>query len=57
VVSRSGGPHVSTPDGLARRLTNLGFYAGPDTGGKCNARIAWAIRAFKRVKMNGNSLE
>jgi hypothetical protein len=51
-VKLGGLPNVATPDGLARRLTNLGFYAGPDTNGKCNARMAWAIRAFKRVKMN-----
>jgi hypothetical protein len=46
-------PNIATPDGLARRLTNLGFYAVSDTGGKCNSRMAWAIRAFKRVKLNG----
>jgi hypothetical protein len=51
-VNIGGLPNVATPDGLARRLTNLGFYAGPDTNGKCSTRMAWAIRAFKRVKMN-----
>jgi hypothetical protein len=45
-------PDIATPDGLARRLTNLGFYAGSDTKGKCSERMAWAIRAFKRMKLN-----
>jgi hypothetical protein len=43
-------PKIQTAAGLARRLTNLGFYAGTD--GECNGRMAWAIRAFKRMNMN-----
>ncbi|NLW46883.1 MAG: hypothetical protein GXY86_06070 [Firmicutes bacterium] len=44
-------PTVETPTGLARRLTNLGFYAG--TEGTFDGRMQWAVRAFKRVYMNG----
>ena len=44
-------PTVETPTGLARRLTNLGFYAG--TEGLFDGRMQWAVRAFKRVHMNG----
>jgi hypothetical protein len=40
---------IQTPEGLACRLTNLGFYAGD---GKANNRLCWAMRAFKRMKMN-----
>jgi hypothetical protein len=43
-------PKTQTVAGLARRLTNLGFYAGTD--GTFNGRMAWAVRAFKRVVMN-----
>jgi hypothetical protein len=43
-------PNTQTAAGLARRLTNLGFYAGTD--GTFNGRMAWAVRAFKRAKMN-----
>jgi peptidoglycan hydrolase-like protein with peptidoglycan-binding domain len=40
---------IQTREGLACRLTNLGFFAGD---GKANNRLCWAIRAFKRVVMN-----
>lgn len=43
-------PAIRTPRGLTRRLTNLGFYAGTD--GVFDGRALWAVRAFKRVKMN-----
>ena len=44
-------PAIQEPTGLKRRLTNLGLYAGTDEffGG----RALWAIRAFKRIYMNG----
>ncbi len=44
-------PAIHEPTGLKRRLTNLGLYAGIDEffGG----RALWAIRAFKRIHMNG----
>lgn len=42
--------NTQTPAGLAQRLTNLGFYAGTD--GIFNGRMAWAVRAFKRIKIN-----
>ncbi|NLW45857.1 MAG: hypothetical protein GXY86_00735, partial [Firmicutes bacterium] len=44
-------PPVQTPVGLSRRLTNLGFYAG--TEGTFDGRMQWAVRAFKRARMNG----
>jgi peptidoglycan hydrolase-like protein with peptidoglycan-binding domain len=44
-------PNIQTPAGLVRRLTNLGFYAGTD--GTFDGRMQWAVRAFKRVYMNG----
>jgi hypothetical protein len=43
-------PPIQTPQGLLRRLTNLGFYAGVD--GVYDGRARWAVRAFKRAKMN-----
>lgn len=43
-------PPIHTPQGLLRRLTNLGFYAGVD--GVFDGRAQWAVRAFKRAKMN-----
>lgn len=49
-VSMGSLPKTQTAAGLARRLTNLGFYAGTD--GTFNGRMAWAVRAFKRIKMN-----
>ena len=44
-------PAIHEPTGLKRRLTNLGLYAGIDEyfGG----RALWAVRAFKRIHMNG----
>jgi hypothetical protein len=48
-VKLDGLKPVQTPEGLACRLTNLGFYAGD---GKAKNRLCWAIRAFKRVMMN-----
>jgi hypothetical protein len=44
-------PPIQTQAGLTRRLTNLGFYAGTD--GTFDGRMQWAVRAFKRVHMNG----
>lgn len=49
---------IQTPLGLKRRLTNLGYYAGTDA--TIDGRCRWAIRAFKRVRMNSctrNSVE
>lgn len=46
-----GMPPIQSPQGLAQRLTNLGFYAGTDGG--FDGRGLWAIRAFKRAQMNG----
>lgn len=43
-------PKIQSPEGIARRLTNLGLYAGTD--GEYNERMRWAIRAFKRIYMN-----
>jgi hypothetical protein len=46
-------PSVQSPAGIARRLTNLGYFAGTDTS--FDQRAAWAVRAFKRRVMNGDS--
>lgn len=43
-------PEIQSRPGLAQRLTNLGFYAGTD--GIFNGRMRWAVRAFKRAKIN-----
>jgi hypothetical protein len=48
-VKLGGLQPIQTPEGLACRLTNLGFFAGD---GKAKNRLCWAIRAFKRVQMN-----
>lgn len=47
-----GLPAVQTPEGVKRRLTNLGYFAGVDA--RFDQRAAWAVRAFKRRAMNGD---
>lgn len=44
-------PAIQTPEGLKRRLTNLGYYAGTDP--VFDRRAHWAVRAFKHVVQNG----
>lgn len=44
-------PPIHEAAGLKRRLTNLGLYAGNDA--QINGRFLWAMRAFKRIHMNG----
>lgn len=46
-------PEIQTPEGLKRRLTNLGYYAGTDS--TFDGRALWALRTFKRVNQNGFS--
>lgn len=46
-------PAVHLPAGLHRRLTNLGFYAG--TEAVFDQRASWAVRAFKRARINSFS--
>lgn len=44
-------PAIHQPTGLQRRLTNLGLYAGITEF--FDGRALWAMRAFKRIHMNG----
>lgn len=44
-------PAIQEPAGLQRRLTNLGLYAGNDA--QFGGRMLWALRAFKRIHLNG----
>ncbi|MBX2808904.1 MAG: hypothetical protein KTR20_09775 [Cellvibrionaceae bacterium] len=46
---RLGLEPLQTVGGLIQRLTNLGFYAGSSD---YNTRAQWAMRAFKRAKIN-----
>lgn len=44
-------PNVQEIEGIKRRLTNLGYYAGSNES--YDERAAWAVRAFKRKAING----
>lgn len=46
-----GLPAIQSAEGLKRRLTNLGYYAGTDA--VFDGRARWAVRAFKRAVRNG----